>query len=471
MQNRKDLLQAHRLMTQRAALALLQGEPDPPDRPLRRLNVGTFSSILVGVMVAAVFGIWGVIAPGGAQGLKAPGTLIIDSQTGTSYVWCQGGKLLCPVVNYASARLALASSSPNQRTVSQASLSTYPRGPEIGIPGLPPLPQPDMLAGQPWSVCVQAVANPVTGQQHTVTTLVGGQSVGGHGIGGKALIVQASGSDWVIWGGQRMPIPANTQGNVLIALGATQQEAETVPLAWLNAFPLGPDFTAPKIHGLGSPVTGPGGGTARIGQVFTTGNLAGTTPQYYVMLSGGLAPITPTQAILLEAELNASQRTITPALVATHQSPIRIPVSDLPKRLPAIQNYAAAAPLCVVYSGSAGTAPGPPQVTVGGKVPSGGMPILGGGGLNQLTLPPGKAALVGAVSGAQPGAVAAGQPPAVASYFLVTGGLRYGLASSAVVGYLGYTVGQRTLLPASVVALLPEGHALDPSQARDPVGG
>ena len=33
MQNRKDLLQAHRLMTQRSALALICGEPDSPNQP------------------------------------------------------------------------------------------------------------------------------------------------------------------------------------------------------------------------------------------------------------------------------------------------------------------------------------------------------------------------------------------------------------------------------------------------------
>jgi len=51
MQTRRDLLQAHRLMTRRAALALLQAEPDPPDQPLRRLNVGLISSVLVAVIV------------------------------------------------------------------------------------------------------------------------------------------------------------------------------------------------------------------------------------------------------------------------------------------------------------------------------------------------------------------------------------------------------------------------------------
>ena len=71
MQTRRDLLQAHRLMTQRAALALLQAEPDPPDQPLRRLNIGLISSVLVAVIVAAAFGVWGLLAPGHATDLTA----------------------------------------------------------------------------------------------------------------------------------------------------------------------------------------------------------------------------------------------------------------------------------------------------------------------------------------------------------------------------------------------------------------
>src|SRR5579875_2588931 len=199
MQNRKDLLQAHRLMTQRAALALLQAEPDPPDRPLRRLNIGVFSSVLVAVIVVAVFGIWGLISPGKATGLDAPGTLIIDNQTATSYVWC--GKRLCPVVNYASARLALDTTTPNQISVNQSSLTGYARGPLIGIPGLPQdLPGSSLLVGAPWSVCVQSVTSPGTLSRHQVTTLVGGHRVGGQALSpAKALLVQAGGSQWLIW--------------------------------------------------------------------------------------------------------------------------------------------------------------------------------------------------------------------------------------------------------------------------------
>ena len=157
MQSRKDLFQAHRLMTQRASLALLRGEPDIPDQPLRRLNVATFSGVLVAVIAARC----SALGPARARWPAAeqqPGTLVIDQQTGTSYVFCQRGKL-CPVLNYASARLALQSPSVTQQTVSQASLTKFARGPLIGIPGLPqPLPEAGLLVGSPGR-CARSLAS------------------------------------------------------------------------------------------------------------------------------------------------------------------------------------------------------------------------------------------------------------------------------------------------------------------------
>src|SRR3954452_5769210 len=107
MQTRKDLLQAHRLMTQRAAQALLIGEPDSPELPLRRINVASFIGIMIAILVGAAFGIVGLLSGGGgAQDLEKPGTLIIEKETGARYVWCQGGtRELCPVANFASAKL------------------------------------------------------------------------------------------------------------------------------------------------------------------------------------------------------------------------------------------------------------------------------------------------------------------------------------------------------------------------------
>ena len=139
MQSRRDLFQAHRLMTQRASLALLRGEPDVPDQPMRRLNVATFSGLLVTVIITAIFVIWGIIGHGGTTLQNQGGTLIIDQQTGQAYVFCDSGNEVCPVVNYASARLDLQSDSVPQQTVSQGTLradrcSAFPGSPRCPTP-------------------------------------------------------------------------------------------------------------------------------------------------------------------------------------------------------------------------------------------------------------------------------------------------------------------------------------------------
>jgi hypothetical protein len=60
----------------------------------------------------------------------------------------------------------------------------------------------------------------------------------------------------------------------------------------------------------------------------------------------------------------------------------------------------------------------------------------------------------------------------VTSYFLITGGVRYGLATPGVAAVLGYDLArQQTLVPASVVDEIPQGPALDPAAARNRIAG
>jgi hypothetical protein len=100
------------------------------------------------------------------------------------------------------------------------------------------------------------------------------------------------------------------------------------------------------------------------------------------------------------------------------------------------------------------------------------MATNGSGGLDQVTLPPGSAALVGVVAGSQAAPPGGAQAPDVTSYFLVTGGRRYGLASPSVAAILGYALPrQRTLLPAGVVDLIPAGPAFDPGMAKRQLPG
>ena len=59
------------------------------------------------IVIVGVFGIWGVLRPGGARGLDQGGTVIIEKETGTKYVYDTNSRKLLPVANYASALLAL----------------------------------------------------------------------------------------------------------------------------------------------------------------------------------------------------------------------------------------------------------------------------------------------------------------------------------------------------------------------------
>ncbi len=451
MQSRRDLFQAHRLMTQRASLALLRGEPDIPDQPLRRLNVAAFTGVLVAVIVTALFLIWGLLGHGGSSVADQPGTLIIDKQTGQPYVFCQRGRL-CPVVNYASARLALQTSAVTQQTVNQAALAKFARGPLIGITGLPqPLPEASLLIRQPWSVCTQTKIG-LSGTQ-TTTTLAGGIQAGGSPLGGRALLATALGQDWVIWDAQRMLI----QPDMITAL-ATAQRPVPVPPVWLDALPQGPAFAPPPIPGQGRLVTGPAGAPARVGQVYQVAVAGGT--HYYVMLAGGLAQITQTQETLLTFAPGAPRvATLISSQVTGHTSASAVAGGGLPATVPAVAAPGPSAPWCVVYAG-----PGRQlarQVETGGRLPPGGTPTGLAAGVGQVALPPGAGALVGVA------------PGGTISYFLVAGGRRYALASTEVAGMLGYSLSQAVLLPAGVVDLIPAGPALDPAQATKtvPPGG
>jgi type VII secretion protein EccB len=454
MQSRRDLFQAHRLMTQRAALALLRGEPDVPDQPLRRLNVAVFSGVFVAVIVVGLFFILGLLGHGGSSIQNTPGMLVIDKQTGTPFVFCQGNKL-CPVVNYASARLALGPSPLNQQTVDQSALAKFPRGPEIGIAGLPePLPTSSLLVRQPWSVCAETTSNAFVSQLSTA--LVGGTSIGGRPLGNSVLLVTALNQEWVVWNGQRMAV----QKDGTVALAA-QQPAVPVPTVWLDAIPQGPAFEAPTIEDAGATVTGPTGAPVTVGQVYEVNG-----QQFYVMLRSGLAPVSPMQAALLDSEPTAPPKaTLLPSQVSGHLSSTSVPRGDLPDAIPPVVTPAASAPLCMVYSGGGTALSGTAlagHVETGGRVPSGGVLTDIPADVEQITLPAGAGALVAANPGT-------GSDSGVVSYFLIADGRRYALQSTGVIGMLGYSLSQAVLLPAGVVDLIPQGPPLDPALARNPV--
>jgi len=429
MYDRRDLLQAHRLTAHRMSQALLCGEPDSRNRPLRRIYAASACSILLAVITVGVFAVLGLLVPdpGRVTGLNKPGTLVVDTDTATAFVPCDGGEL-CPAVNFASALLALDARGGMRRVaVSTAALAGYTIGPPVGIAGLPPvLPAASALVRGPWSVCVAG----------GTTVLVGGVSTRGSALGpAAAALVSAGGGEWLLWDSTRLAIqPAIAQ--TLFAVGPV-----SVPLAWLDLLPRGPDFAAPVLPGAGQTVTGPSGADAVAGQVYVQQS---PLQSYVLTADGRLAPVTAVVAALLE-RVPAAQpaQQVSPSMAAADLGGAAVQADGLPAMMPRIG--AASPALCAVYR--AGDAA--PSLTVGAMVPSGGAVS----GAVRAWFPPGGGALVRSAQ----------------VWFLLAGMHRYPVQSAAAAQALGYDLGRDAVsLPASVTDLFASGPALDLAAAKMP---
>jgi type VII secretion protein EccB len=467
MQTRRDLYQAHRLMMQRLGMALLQGEPDVPESPMRRHNVAMFCGVLVAILAIAAFGIWGFISPGNATSLTDPGNLIVEEQTGATYVYSQQEGKLIPTLNYASARLLLDSTTVKVRTVSAASLAGFTRGTMVGIPGAPEsLPAPDKLARGPWSACVAETVEP-SGKRRPYVSLLGGMDAGGAPFGDGAMIVDDGQQYWVIWADRRMRASDTT------VRALTAGQPRQVPATWLNALPIGPDFRGPDIPDLGRKVRGPDGRVSAVGAVYKVPPIASGEDRWYVLLRDGVASITQTQATLLlqdpasrkayggkavrAIEVDASRVSATP------QSRTRLTGNGLPTTMPKITAPDPATPLCAVYGG---TDKGSVQarITLGSRVR---IPVPAGGAsdqdhFDQVLLPSGSAVLAGLLPGE-------GQLGAIRTFYLISDqGRKFAIASEDLLQKLGYDIKNVAPMPAGLLHLVPEGPPLDPAAARKP---
>lgn len=467
MQTRKDLLQAHRLMTQRASQALMLGEPDTPELPLRRLNVASFIGFFVAILVTAGFGIVGLLKPSSANGITDPGSIIIEKETGARYIWClQDTKKLCPVANYTSAKLLAGSGDAKQSLVSRDALSKYERGETVGIPGAPDtLPAANKLVKMPWSVCARSADVSLAGHVSLVT-LVAGKQIGGRPLGAdQAVLVRAGNQPWVVWRNKRMQASPDEVATLTSTTSAPQVAAK-----WLNALTAGADFKAPAIPGIGQKVAGPQG-DAMIGQIFTVTNLTRSNTTSYVLMSDGLAQISDIQARLLQEDSYAKSKlggTVPTARLDSevfrqapkHAGSITSP--DLDGAMPSFVQYTDTSPLCSTYSDQSGEAGA--QVTIGAELPPPPDNVYGGASyVDQLVFPPGGAALAGVLP-------SQGKASQINTVYLITEGRRFALQTKDLAQKLGYDLSTDAVpVPAGVVELIPAGPVLDPNAAKSTI--
>lgn len=471
MASRQDELHSYQFTAQRVVAALVTRDTDPLRSPSRRLVGASLASVLVAVLSLAAVAAYGVIAPGGGTSWRDSGAVIVERESGARYVYLDGH--LHPVLNYASALLILQADAPRTVRVARASLAGVPRGVPLGIPGAPDsLPDPDHLLGTPWTLCSVSGG----GQDRPGSVLwVGGTPPGGQHLAERSLLAEDGlGGVYLIWRRHRHLV--RDPAVVLTALGWRTAHRLPVAAALVNALPAGPDLArlASAIPGLGRPSKV---AHARIGQVFVV-QTQGAAAQYAVALADGLAPISQVQADLLLADpdtarilhqsravaLAPGEYAVAPAsAVGLPGSGTRVaPELALPTSTPTLAEPAPDEQgTCVVVGAPAGAE----DVLVGVPVGDASTALPTGGSadrvvVDRVVVPPGSGALVEAAAGpdAQGGTLS-----------LVTDlGVRYPVANTALLATLGYQKPRTVRLPASMVALLPAGRALDPDAARQP---
>ncbi|MET8229756.1 type VII secretion protein EccB [Micromonospora sp. NPDC005298] len=462
MRTRRDQVQAYRFVTRRIVSALLSGDPETTNLPMRRLGMAVFGSVIAAAVVLG-----GVGAYGQLTGNTAPledKTLVIERETGATYVFT-GGQLY-PALNYTSARLILNVADPTVRTMSQASLRDRPRGRTLGIVGAPDaLPDRKSLTGLPWSVC--DVPDPADPQRSRTRVVIDRALPGGTPLGDRAVLVTVDGQRYLLTGDARLQVLGGDQ--TIAALRMPNATQLRVGQQLLNAVPTGPPLRKPTLPGEGDRSgLSVGDRPSTIGQVFQAAG------RYYVLTREGLVSITEITALLMIS--GGGQITdITPDQAGRLLTEQRVEEDGLPETLPNL--YPARAgqtTLCATYR--AGTGGGPPITTleVFDRAPAeltatdpGPVPVRQTARdavrtAEAVLLPGGK----GVLAQAAPGAGTSGSGAAGSTVYLISPqGVRYPLASTETMAVLGYAGVTPLAVPGALLALIPTGPTLDPEDA------
>jgi type VII secretion protein EccB len=329
MASRRDELNAYTFAKRRTVAAFLQPSPTGTEegapRPLRAVLPG----VIVGALVMAGFGAYGMFKPAIPKDWDKPeAAVIVGKESTTRYVVLrtkEGGRtttLLHPVLNLASARLLLSGANVGVVQVADKVLDagTPPRGPVLGIPFAPDrLPAAkDAGTAKRWAVCEQPGGQSRTVQKATFVLAAqdpGSKKLDEQGrklVGGQVLYVRGQDQQrYLVDGsGVKYPIRATdaAQDATLTQALVGGREPQSVTKDWLATLHDGTPVTFPVVPGtVGDPAGAPGTLSEeenRIGMVLQSETGDGT--KHYVVLKGKVQPVSAFTAWLL---INSPQTT------------------------------------------------------------------------------------------------------------------------------------------------------------------
>ncbi|MER8223586.1 type VII secretion protein EccB [Streptomyces sp. NPDC094143] len=482
MQNKRDQVQAHMFVVGRLTSSMLRADPDAPESPQGRTNRGTAVGVLIAIIICAGAFVLGLIKPGAKTTWRTPGTLVVNKDTGSRYLYLEGR--LHPVRNYASARL-LVGADMKTTAVGSASLRGVPHGPPVGLPGAPDaLPSAGELAAGPWHVCSRPANGTGTtaARQDATTTLAVGTDTAGRVLGDdEALLVTGPDrtTQYLVWQGNRLRLDRAT--NVAEALGYGSTVPLQISASFLSALQAGPDLEPVPVPGRGKPGPQLGGHPTKVGQVFRV-TVPGSAPQMHLLRQDGLVPLTDTAAALLLGD--PATRTsaygggttvvrqigadaLTGNLAAGTDGAVL--GTGLPPSPPKLAEVAGQWVPCVriqpgrdgtrmrvtlAEDGSLGPVAQPPRE---GLVPAC-LPV------DRITVPAGGGALVHVLG-------AGGADVGSTAYLVTDTGMKYRVRDAEAMQALGYAGAEPRPLPALLLAMLPTGPDLSTQAALSGKGG
>jgi type VII secretion protein EccB len=471
--SRQDQLHSYQYAQQRVVAALVTHDPDPQRSPMRRAGSTVLISIVVAALAVAGALVYGLLTKSGTDDPKKEDVVFLERGTGARYVYVKSDGKMHPVLNYASGMLIASGESPTLQNVKREVLAQVPLGDTLGIAGAPDsLPDDGELVRNLWTVC--------SSQPADSTTIQSVLSIGDPVSGGTTLPVpradtppadlrgllvsDPSNRTFLVYNNKRFLIPASRLQQIKVRF-----EYATDPLAvsaaWLNAVPIGPDLVPPSVSGRGAQSDAVPG--FLVGQLLHAAE--GGTERWGLVFADGRADITVVQAKLLQANGVTARDVTLNDYAAQAPSKAAHPIADataagLPPAVPVLLNGPDS--VCLSYDGAAD---GKLSVQIGATVPTGEKvtqpkAVIGGVSVDQVHVERGKGAVVAVQS--SPDAPAGSGTVSV----ITDTGMLYPLADRSVLSKLGYGGVELAVVPAQLVALLPQGPSLDPVAARKTAG-
>lgn len=460
MLSRRDLIHSRQYLRLRQVRALVSHRPDPLDWAGRHSGTAAFAGVMILVVALAATAVIGLVFPGNATGWQRCDAVIVEKDTGATYVCDAASRTLYPVVNFGSAALIMGAS--RSTRVAGASL-TWPRGALLGLPGAPDelVPSGNYLTGR-WSLCSVLRPDPAGARRPATVILAGAEPAAAEPLGARALLLAGpDGTRYLLWSGHRFPI--TDAAYVLPALGFSGTEGVPVGDAFLAPIPLGAKLAPIDVPDAGAALDGfP---AAKVGQLVRLPAADGPG-RVYLVRRDGLQEVSALQQALVRTAAAAQPVPVSPADLAGARV---VPALDSagfapPAELPAFARPDDAGRVCALMVADRidvvvdAELPRRVDTVVAASTPSAeGTPLA-----DAVLVEPGHAVLVRAMSaaGATGGALA-----------LVTDrGVRHACATEQVPGMLGFPTGRTPMLiPAALLERVPEDVALDPVQARSAV--